>query len=43
MEGFTSVTKLIFFHEGEGVMKVWLNGAISEEDVLFVGDSKWQD
>jgi hypothetical protein len=30
-------------NEGEGVMKVWLNGAISEEDVWFVGDSKWQD
>jgi hypothetical protein len=30
-------------NEGEGVMKVWMNGTISEEDVWFVGDSKWQD
>ena len=30
-------------NEGEGVMKVWLNGVISEEDVWFVGDPKWQD
>ena len=30
-------------NEGEGVMKVWLNGVVSEEDVWFVGDSKWQD
>jgi hypothetical protein len=30
-------------NEGEGVMKVWRHGAISEEDVWFVGDSKWQD
>jgi hypothetical protein len=30
-------------NEGEGVMKVLLNGVISEEDVWFVGDSKWQD
>ena len=30
-------------NEGEGVMKVWLNGTISEENVWFVGDSKWQD
>jgi hypothetical protein len=24
-------------------MKVWLSDAISEEDVWFVGDSRWQD
>jgi len=30
-------------NEGEGVMKVWMDGTISEEDVWFVGDSKWQD
>ena len=30
-------------NEGEGMMKVWLKGTISEEDVWFVGDSKWQD
>lgn len=30
-------------NEGEGMVKVWLKGTISEEDVWFVGDSKWQD
>jgi hypothetical protein len=30
-------------NEGEGVMKVSMNGTVSEEDVWFVGDSKWQD
>jgi hypothetical protein len=30
-------------YEGEGVMKVWMNGFISEEDVWFASDSKWQD
>ena len=30
-------------NEGEGVMKVWMNGVVSEQDVWFVSDSKWQD